>query len=66
MKNVPYKSFGKQMLLYWLGVANCFILQVSNLGYDNVSQQLGFCTKLFIDPTSICMTYHKVIVTVKS
>ena len=66
MKNVPYKSFGKQMLQHWLGVANYATLQVSNLGYDNDSQQLGFCTELFTDPTPICMTYHTVIVTIKS
>ena len=66
MKNVPYKSFGKQILLHWLGVANYATLRVSNLGYDNDSQQLGFCTKLFTDPTSICMTNCKVTVTVKS
>ena len=59
MKNVPYKSFGKQMLQHWLGVANYATLQVSNLGYDNDSQQLGFCTELFTDPTSTCMTYTK-------
>ena len=62
----PYKSFSKQILLHWLGVANYGTLRVSNLGYDNDSQQLGFCTKLFTDPISIYMNYHKVIVTVKS
>ena len=54
------------MLLHWLDVANYATLWVSNLGYDNDSQQLGFCTKLFTGPTSICMTYCKVIVTVKN
>ena len=66
MKNVPYKLFGKQILLHWLGVANYATLWVSNLGYDNDSQQLEFCTKLFTDPTAIFMTHHKVIVIVKS
>ena len=50
------------MLLYLLGVVNYATLRVSNLGYDNDSQQLGFRTKRFTDATSIC----KVIVTVKS
>ena len=54
------------MLLQYLGVANYAKLRVSNLSSDNDSQQLGFGTKLFADPTFICMTYHKVIATVKS
>ena len=66
MKNVPHNSFDKQMLLQYLGVANYAKLRVSNLSSDNDSQQLGFGTKLFADPTFICMTYHKVIATVKS
>ena len=66
MKNVPYKSFGKQMLLQCLGVANFATLWVSNLGYDNNSQQLGFVPNYLLDHSSICMTYQKVIATVKS
>ena len=38
------------MLLHWLGVANHATLRASNLGYNNDSQQLGFCTKFFTDP----------------
>ena len=64
MKNVPYKSFGKQMLLQCLGVANFATLLVSNLGYD--SQQLGFVPNYLLDHSSICMIYQKVIATVKS
>ena len=37
MKHVPYKSFGNQMLLHWLGVASYSTLRVSNPGYDNDS-----------------------------
>ena len=66
MKNVPYKTFSKQMLLHWLVVANSATLWVSNLDYNNIIQQLGFCTKLFTDSTSIRMIYHKAIITVKS
>ena len=64
--NLPYKLFGKQMLLHWLGVVNYVILQVSNLGYDNDNQQLGFCNKIFTHPTSLYITYRKDIVIVKS
>ena len=66
MKNVLYKSFGKQMLLQWLVVANYATLWVSNLGYDNDIQQLGIVPNFLLDPSSTCMTYHKVIATVKS
>ena len=58
MKNVPHKSFGKQMPLQWLGVGNYATLWVSNLGYDNDSQQLGFVPNFLLDPSSACMTYH--------
>ena len=54
------------MLLQWFVVANYATLWVSNLGYDNDIQQLGIVPNFLLDPSSTCMTYHKVIATVKS